>query len=98
MTTTTVEDAQGRFLELARSTERTRERTVITDNGRPIVMLVAVDDFESMQETLEILSDRQLMAEIREAEAEVGRGEYESYTHEEMLALIRQAHADGDRS
>jgi PHD/YefM family antitoxin component YafN of YafNO toxin-antitoxin module len=36
---------------------------------------MAVDDYESLMETLEILSDRQAVTDIREAEQQMAEGE-----------------------
>jgi PHD/YefM family antitoxin component YafN of YafNO toxin-antitoxin module len=49
-----------------------------------------VDDLESLEETLEIMGNPRLMAEIREAEAEYARGESTPLSKDEALALIRK--------
>jgi antitoxin YefM len=74
MTTTSLADAKNRLSEIIQSAQQTHERFVITKNGRPAVVLISVDDLESLEETLDILSDPQLMTEIREAEA--ARGDF----------------------
>lgn len=51
------------------------ERVVVTRNGRPAAVLVSPEDLESLEETLAVLSDPRLMAQIHEAEAELQRGE-----------------------
>ena len=51
-------------------------------------MLISPDDLAAIEETLEILSDPRAMAEIREAEAEIERGEYTSA--EEMARVIEE--------
>jgi len=76
MTTTSLADAKNRLSEIIQSAQETHERFVITKNGRPAVVLISVDDLESLEETLDILSDPQLMAEIREGQAEAARGEF----------------------
>jgi prevent-host-death family protein len=76
MTTTSLADAKNRLSEIIQSAQETHERFVITKNGRPAVVLISVDDLESLEETLDILSDPQIMAEIREAQAEAARGEF----------------------
>jgi prevent-host-death family protein len=76
MTTTSLADAKNRLSEIIQSAQDTHERFVITKNGRPAVVLISVDDLESLEETLDVLSDPQLMAEIREAQAEAARGEF----------------------
>jgi prevent-host-death family protein len=55
--------------------ESTQERVMITRNGRPAAVLVSPDDLESLEETLDILSDPEALARLREGEAELDRGE-----------------------
>lgn len=55
--------------------EREHERVVVTRNGRPAAVLIGYDDLAALEETLELLSDAEAMADIREARNEVARGE-----------------------
>lgn len=41
---------------------------MLTRNGKPAAVLVSHDDLESLEETLAIMSDPLLMAQIRESE------------------------------
>ena len=50
------------------------EQIVITKNGRPRALLMAVDEFDSWQETIEILSDKKLMCDIAQAEKDYKEG------------------------
>jgi len=84
METTSLADAKNRLSELVSAVEGTWERVTITKNGRPAAVLVAVDDLESLTETLAILSDPEAMSAI--AEAESGTGELT--TGEEMAAIM----------
>jgi antitoxin YefM len=72
METTSLADARNRLSELVSAVQGTWERVTITKNGRPAAVLIAPDDLESLVETLEILSDPEAMAAIREAEAGTG--------------------------
>lgn len=66
-------EVRNRLSPLVASVESTHERVVITKNGRPAAVLVAVDDIEGLEETLEILSEPHEVAAIREALAEPAR-------------------------
>lgn len=46
----------------------THERVTVTRNGSPVAVILAVEDYESLMETLEILSDPRAGTEIRRAE------------------------------
>lgn len=68
----TVRDHLSEFVDRA---EREHERVVVTRNGRPAAVLIGYDDLQSLEETLDILSDPEALSEVRQAEAEVARGE-----------------------
>ena len=57
METTSLADAKARLSELVATVAGTWERVVITKNGRPAAVLMAVEDLEALVETLEVLSD-----------------------------------------
>jgi antitoxin YefM len=54
------------------------EHVVITRNGRPAGVLLSPDEWESVQETLEVLADAELMEALRESEDDVRAGRLES--------------------
>lgn len=69
--------------EIADRVEGEHDRVVVTRNGRPAAVLLSPDDLESLEETLAVLSDPALMAQIQESEAELERGE-EGVTLEQL--------------
>lgn len=84
METTSLADAKNRLSELVNQVQGTWERVLITKHGRPAAVLIAPEDLESLVETLEVLSDPEAMAAIKEARAESG----ERTTGEEMAAIV----------
>jgi prevent-host-death family protein len=66
---------KARFSEIVDRVARQQDRVVVTRNGKPAAVLVSPDDLESLEETLAIMSDRSLMAQIRESEKAIQRGE-----------------------
>ena len=62
------------------------DRYVISKRGRPAAVLMCVDDYEGWLETLEIMSDKKAMADIRQAKKELARGEY--YSLGEIMGKI----------
>lgn len=54
------------------------ERITVTVHGRPAAVLVAVDDLESLEETIAVLSDPAALRALGEADAELARGEGEN--------------------
>jgi antitoxin YefM len=47
------------------------ERVTVTVHGRPVAVLLAVDDLESMEETIAVLSDAAALHAIGQADAEL---------------------------
>jgi prevent-host-death family protein len=87
MTTLPLSEVRARLSELVEEAVRTHQRIDITRNGHRAAVLLSADDFDSLEETLEILSDPQLMQEIAEAREQIARGEV--YTLEQVEAEMR---------
>jgi antitoxin YefM len=61
--------------ELVDRVEGQHDRVVVTRNGKPAAVLISQDDLESLEETLAIMSDASIMAQIRESERALADGE-----------------------
>ena len=55
--------------------EHEHDRVTVTRNGRPAAVIMSPDDLAQLEETLEILSDPEALAEIREADRAYRSGE-----------------------
>ena len=75
METLPLSHVKAHLSEIADRVEGQHDRVVVTRKGRPAAVLVSPEDLESLEETLAVLSDPQLMRQIRESEAELERGE-----------------------
>jgi antitoxin YefM len=75
MATISLADAKARLSAVLDEVRDTHERVVITRNGRPEAVILAVSDLEALEETLDLLSTPGALEEIRAAEAEIVRGE-----------------------
>lgn len=71
-------EVKKRLSEMVDRVEDRHERVVVTRRGRPAAVLVSPDDLESLEETLDLLSDPTAVKEIREAQAAIDSGEYVS--------------------
>lgn len=87
MTTVPLAEARANLSRLVDEAVRTHERVEVTRQGRRAAVILSAEDYDSIMETLEILSDPELVREIREAEAEVERGEV--YSLEEVTEEMR---------
>jgi antitoxin YefM len=68
-------DVKARLSEIAEEVGRTHERVHITKNGKDYVVLIAAEDLESMEATLELLADPAAQERIARARDEIARGE-----------------------
>jgi prevent-host-death family protein len=66
---------KARLSELVDRVESEDDRIIVTRNGRPAAVLVSADDLDSLEETLAVLSDRELSRKIREGERAVESGD-----------------------
>jgi len=71
METLPLSEVKARLSEIADRVERTHERVQITRNGRRHVVLLAAEDLDSLEATLELLADPAAMARIAAAEADL---------------------------
>jgi len=74
MQTTSLSDLKAHLSEYAERAEAEHEQYTITRNGRPAVVLVSADEWESMQETLFWLSQPGIREDLAEAEADIAAG------------------------
>lgn len=50
------------------------DRFIITKRGKPVALMMSVEDYESLLETIDILSDTRLMKKLKKAEEEIRKG------------------------
>jgi prevent-host-death family protein len=87
MRTLPLSDVKARLSEIADEVGRTHERVHVTRNGREFVVLLSAEDLDSMEATIELLADEAVMGRVRQAEADVSKGDVTS--GEEMVELLR---------
>ncbi len=85
-------ETKAHLSELVARVGEQHERVTVTVHGRPAAVLIAVDDLESLEETIAVLSDSAALRALSEADAELARGEGVS---EDDLAAAMQAHRAG---
>src|SRR3954453_23115507 len=74
MTIRSLAAVKAHFSQVIDEVAGTHERVTVTKNGSPVAVILAVEDYESLMETLEILSDPRAGTEIRRAEEEMAAG------------------------
>lgn len=70
MSTLPLAEVRANLSKLVDEAVRTHERIEVTRQGRRAAVILSADDFDSIMETLAILSDQDLMREVRAAESE----------------------------
>ena len=78
MSTLPLSEVKARLSEIADEVDRTHERVHVTRNGRDYVVLLSAEDLDSLEATIELLSDPAAMRRVREAEAAVAAGDLTS--------------------
>ncbi len=66
--------ARAELSDLLDDVERSHEHVEITRNGRPAAVLMSPEEYEVIQETLEILGDPETLEDLRQSEADVQAG------------------------
>ena len=68
-------EVKAHLSELADRVERQHDRILVTRNGRPSFVLLSPDDLESLEETLDILRDSELMESLHRSRRDADEGQ-----------------------
>lgn len=82
--TLSLSEVKARLPELVAGVEEREEEVVVTKNGRPAAILVNVREYERLKETLDVLSDPDLLRQIRQSEKFFSAGK-KGLTFEEVF-------------
>ncbi len=69
----TIQEAQQQLPDLPN--ELVAEPAIITQDGKPAMVAMSLEQFESLWETLDIIAEREFMAELREGIRQADAGE-----------------------
>ncbi len=67
--TLSLSEVKTRLPELVAGVEEREEEVVVTKNGRPAAILINVQEYARLKETLDVLSDPDLMQQIAQSRA-----------------------------
>jgi antitoxin YefM len=67
-------EARAKLTQLLDDVEERHEHVVITRKGRPAAVVVSPEEWEALEETLEVLQDEETLAALRESEEDVQAG------------------------
>jgi prevent-host-death family protein len=71
MRTVTISEAKVRLSQIVDEVYKTHDSITIFKDGEPETVLISIQEYESLVETLEVLSDPELMEAIRISEREI---------------------------
>lgn len=84
-------EVKAHLSELVSRVGSQHERVTVTVHGRPAAVLLAVEDLESLEETIAVLSDAAAVQALAESDAELARGEGED--EQSLAAAMRNRRA-----
>ncbi|MEK7864016.1 MAG: type II toxin-antitoxin system Phd/YefM family antitoxin [Chloroflexota bacterium] len=87
MKTLPLTEARKGLSKIVDEVSSVHEHVVITKKGRREAVLMSADEFDSWQETLELMSDRQAMSGIREGLRDIKAGRVKPL--DEVLKRLR---------
>ncbi len=79
-TTLPISEARKKIFHIAKEVQKPDIYYTITQKGRPKAVIMSAEEFESWQETMEIMSDPELMAEIRQTKEDFEKGRMDKFT------------------
>lgn len=75
MATRSLRDVRDHLSEVVDQVEREHDRVVITRNGVPSAVILSPEDLAQLEETIDVLSEPEALADIREADAAYANGD-----------------------
>ena len=79
-----ITEARNNFFKIIDQIQKSGAYFTLTERGRSKAVVMSAEEFDSWQETVEIMSDSKLMKEIKSADEDYKKGNY--VTMEEVLA------------
>lgn len=68
--------ARETLTDLVDKASRLFQEFIITVNGKPAAVLLSIDEYESLKETADVLSDKELVKQLIKSEKEIKEGNY----------------------
>jgi len=79
MRTLPLTEARKDLSKIVDEVSAAHEHVVITKQGKPEAVVLSADEFDSWQETLDIMADKKAMAAIARAERDIKAGRMRSW-------------------
>lgn len=92
MKTLPLSEVKTHLSEIADDVVRTHERVTVTRNGREALVILSIEDLESIEATLELLADPAAQTRVAVAEAEVAAGD--TFSLDEVEAAFERRRSE----
>ncbi len=83
--TLSVAEARRNLLKLIHNSTESFDRYILTKNGKPEVVLLNYEDYQSLMETLDVLGNPSLVNELERRKRELEEGKAETKHHFEVF-------------
>jgi len=95
-TTIPISEARKKIFQIAEEVQKPSNYYTLTEKGRPKVVMMSAEEFESWQETIEVVRDfPDLAKDVKKADRAVKTGEYKKWaTLEDVMAKYGYVIAD----
>jgi len=73
--TISLKDLRPELPKVINDIDERLDRFIVTKRGKPVAVMMSMDDYEGLLETIEILSDKEAAQRIKTAKAELAKGQ-----------------------
>ena len=77
--TVTLKELRPGLPKVVDSIDKKMDRYVVTRHGKPVIVMLSIEDYEALMETLDILADKQAMAGVRQGVSDMRKGKTRSW-------------------
>jgi len=77
--TITLKELRPDLPKVVEQIDKKWERYIVTKHGKPSVVMLSVEDYESLMETLDILADPEAVKGLKKGEDELRKGKTRSW-------------------
>jgi antitoxin YefM len=74
-----ISNAKSDLLEIIRRLENVEDAVAVTKNGVPAAVILSMDRYRGLLETLDILSDEKMMKSLRRSMRQARKGKWVKY-------------------
>ncbi len=103
-TTKSATEVRKDFFDILDKVESSGVPYTITKAGKPVVVMMSAEQYESWEETWDIMSDPELVKGIAQGEKDLAEGRYSTYeevfgmTPQQSLAIAEEKKSYGKKS